>query len=403
MRLGFKPINTVFTLSLIFISFSFASATAVDSVGVERTGDKSFILHEVEPKETLFGISRRYQTPVGDIINSNASLKEGLKIGQTIKVPFIPKDEIPVGAELHKVVPGETLFSISKAYNVSVEELKNWNELKGNDLSIGQALIIKGVAEPEEVLEPVAKPSSQETQEVEAPKPSIATTTAVIEKDAPTKKEIKAEAKAQEEVKNEAEDSPRPEATRPSSEAMTEATEENPMVPGDWVSHTVTSGETLFSIANQYNARVEDLITWNALSSNNLKDGQVLKIGRGPAEESKVPVYGTPKVVSSVDEMNMELENTASSGGFKNIKENGQAELIEGTGGHKKYLVLHRTAPVGTIMRIKNEENDVTIFARVVGVLPETGDNGKLIIKLSQAAFDQLKAVNGRFPVEVMY
>jgi rare lipoprotein A (peptidoglycan hydrolase) len=69
----------------------------------------------------------------------------------------------------------------------------------------------------------------------------------------------------------------------------------------------------------------------------------------------------------------------------------------------KKYLVLHRTAPVGTIMRIKNEENDITIFARVVGTLPETGDHSKLVIKLSQAAFDQLKAVNSRFPVEILY
>ena len=38
-----------------------------------------------------------------------------------------------------------------------------------------------------------------------------------------------------------------------------------------------------------------------------------------------------------------------------------------------------------------------------VSALPETGDNSKLVIKLSQAAFDQLKAVNQRFPVEVLY
>ena len=145
------------------------------------------------------------------------------------------------------------------------------------------------------------------------------------------------------------------------------------------------------------------MITWNALTSNNLKEGQLLKVGRGKPEESKVPVIGTPRVVSDVSEMVIEPTAENTSGGFKNLLESGQAELIEGTGGHKKYLVLHRTAPVGTIMRVKNEENDVTIFARVVGTLPETGDNSKLVIKLSQAAFDQLKAVNGRFPVEIMY
>lgn len=95
--------------------------------------------------------------------------------------------------------------------------------------------------------------------------------------------------------------------------------------------------------------------------------------------------------------------NVSTSTAFKNVSESGQAEVIEGTGNHKKFLVLHRSAPVGTIMRIRNEENDVTIFARVVGVLPETGDNNKLLIKLSKAAFDQLKAVNSRFRVEVSY
>jgi rare lipoprotein A (peptidoglycan hydrolase) len=58
---------------------------------------------------------------------------------------------------------------------------------------------------------------------------------------------------------------------------------------------------------------------------------------------------------------------------------------------------------VGSVIRVKNEENNLTIFARVVGVLPETGDNSKILIKLSQAAFEQLKGVNARFPVEVLY
>ncbi|MEP0712486.1 LysM peptidoglycan-binding domain-containing protein [Algoriphagus sp.] len=371
---------------LVFVlssSYSVASEfTAIDSVGVQRIGDQSYILHEVDPKETLFGISRRYKSPVSDIVEANPVLKEGLKIGQTIKVPFISMAELPAGSVLHNVVAGETLFSISKKYGVSVESVMQQNGLKGNDLSVGQSLII----EP-------AVPIAVEKEPVVA-----VVTTAEVKKAEPQPKEKPAK-KAEEapKVKAKPESAPKPAA----AEAKVETSK--PMVPGDWRSHTVQSGETLFSIASQYSARVEDLITWNALTSNNLQQGQVLKVGRGPIQESTVPVIGTPKVASSVDEMMVEPADASASGGFKNIKETGQAELIEGTGSHKKYLVLHRTAPVGTIMRVKNEENDVTIFARVVGTLPETGDNSKLVIKLSQAAFDQLKAVNGRFPVEVMY
>ena len=378
-----------FLLSILCFSSSFSPAfgsSELDSLGVERVGDKSYILHLVDPKETLFGISRRYGAPVNEIVSANDALKQGLKIGQTIKVPFIPKADVPNGSVLHKVTPGETLFSISKNYGVTLDQVKLSNGLKGNDLSVGQSLIIERGG--------LATTASQTVSPVQAqPKPVVQNTPAKQVTAASTVK-VETPVPKQKEVAVVRSEQPKSTPTQASTSA--------PMVPGEFRTHQVKVGETLFSISSQYGAKVEDLITWNALTSNNLREGQNLKVGRGPAEASKVPIVGTPRVVANVEEMNVEpsAENT---GGYKNIKETGQAERIEGTGGHKKYLVLHRNAPVGTIMRIKNEENDVTIFARVVGTLPETGDNGKLVIKLSQAAFDQLKAVNQRFPVEIMY
>ena len=139
-----------------------------------------------------------------------------------------------------------------------------------------------------------------------------------------------------------------------------------------------------------------------------MKIGQSLKVSRIQASvatsESKLESQTESAVPVEIQE-NVEIENPVinTSGGFSNTKENGLAELIPGTEANKKYLVLHRTAPVGSVVRVKNEENDRTIFARVVGVLPETGDNSKVLIKLSQAAYQQLKAVNARFPVEILY
>ena len=43
----------------------------------------------------------------------------------------------------HEVVKGDTLYSLSKKYNTTVEELKNLNQLTSNDLKIGQILVIK--------------------------------------------------------------------------------------------------------------------------------------------------------------------------------------------------------------------------------------------------------------------
>ncbi|MGM0945563.1 MAG: LysM peptidoglycan-binding domain-containing protein [Bacteroidota bacterium] len=385
--------STLFSL-LLLSSFGFASENELmlrDSVGIERVGNKSFIIHAVEAKETLFAISRRYQTPVGEIVEANESLKSGLKIGQQIRVPYVSKSQVPSGANLHKVAAGETLFAISKKYNVSVSEIMEWNQLRGNDLSVGQALIIEKATSSPEPSQPAKEVLAETTKE--EPK-KIAEASKPLEANKEEVAKIKEE-KSKGETKTE---NSKSEKTISSLAGSTS----KPITPGDWISHEVQSGETLFSLSNRYNAKVEDLINWNALSSNNLRVGQVIKVGRAQAGPSDVPLVGEAKVVSNAEEMNA-VPDGANSGGFKNIKETGQAELIEGTGSHKKYLVLHRTAPVGTIMRVKNEENDVAIFARVVGVLPETGDNSKLVIKLSQAAFDQLKAVNGRFPVEVMY
>lgn len=387
-----KLTSALFLIFLLSASLSEAALLIPgDSIGVERVGDKTYILHKVSPQETLFAISRRYQVPVGEIQNSNEVLKQGLKIGQTIRVPYIAKSDISEGATLHKVATGETLFSISKKYNVTVDSLKQWNKLLGNDLSVGQALVVKETS-PQPFVTSPAPTIASTTTVTPTPKPEKVVTQPKPETKAVEKKPEPAEAK-----KNLPE--PSPVTTTPKETVNTSA----PIAPGEWISHTVKSGETLFSLSTQYESSVEDLIKWNGLTSNNLRSGQIIKVGRAPEKAVTVPVIGSPKIASSTAEMPEEATPENTSGGFKNIKETGQAELIEGTGGHKKYLVLHREAPVGSIMRVKNEENDITIFARVVGKLPETGDNSKLVIKLSQAAFDQLRAVNQRFPVEVLY
>jgi len=379
---------------LTFSAGAFASEyTLMDSVGIERVGGKTFIIHQVSEKETLFGIARRYEAPMNDIIGNNPTLSEGLRPGQRIRIPYTEKAALPAGAKTHKVSPGETLFSIAKIYQVSVQDVMAWNDLKGNDLSVGQSLIIKGGAS--------AAVSENKPAAATAPKPATAP--------AETKKA------------EEARPATKPAATSPAPAATrnTEAVSSPPS--GEWITHKVEQGQTLFAIAKQYDAKVDDLINWNGLTSTNLAPGQSLKVGRrgqatassspAPSEQRSTPAQAPtserPATTTNdrpvVETRTSQPNASSTSTEPKNIKETGQAEVIEGTGNHKKYLVLHRTAPVGTIMRIRNEENDVTIFARVVGKLPETGDNNRLVIKVSKAAFDQLRAVNNRFPVEISY
>ncbi|MCF1753299.1 LysM peptidoglycan-binding domain-containing protein [Mariniradius sediminis] len=380
---------------LLSLAVNAADYSSLDSVGVEKVGDKFFIIHQVDEKETLFGISRRYQVSVNEVVQTNPILSEGLKIGQRIRIPYTPKATTPTpapatpkpaqpatttpsaGSVIHTVAQGETMFSISKRYNVAVGDIISWNKLSGSDLAVGQKLEIRTNAASAKASATV--PAAATTQ----PKPSQP-----LENRPST---------------------PAPQNQNIEKPAAPTQVANNAQLPGDWITHTVAQGETLFSISQKYNSSVDDIRSWNGLGSNSISVGQKLKVGR--EANSNVPVVtATVPVIVNNEKSSATLSSSSServdpnaSTAYKNIKETGLAEVIEGTANNKKYLVLHRDAPVGTIMRVRNEENDITIFARVVGKLPDTGDNNKLVIKLSKAAYDQLRAVNPRFPVEISY
>ncbi len=77
------------------------------------------------------------QLPENAVIKKGTkiNLRPGLPVGQTINVDVNEK-------KYHEVLPKEGLYSISKKYNVSVQQLKEWNGLQSDELSIGQQLII---------------------------------------------------------------------------------------------------------------------------------------------------------------------------------------------------------------------------------------------------------------------
>jgi LysM repeat protein len=103
-----------------------------------------FVIHQVGEKETLYGLSRRYGVTVARVLEFNPTADGGLEVGQILKIPYTPRTRVQTAAgTIHKVQPKETLYAISKMYDVSVDEIKAWNNLKENALSTGQELLIK--------------------------------------------------------------------------------------------------------------------------------------------------------------------------------------------------------------------------------------------------------------------
>lgn len=332
---------------LTLISWT-SSGAPLDSLRMETINGKQFIIHQIDEKETLYSISRRYNVPITAILEVNPTADGGLATGQLLKVPYVFKGNKaqaqPGGDRIHKVAPKETLFSISKLYDVSVDDIKAWNNLKDNSLSTGQSLIIK-------------KKSTVST-----------------------------------------------EATRlPETKSLTGV-------------HTVAPKESMYSIARLYGITVQQLKEWNGIDGSELKIGQTLfiaqpmynktetKTDQNKVTEIKEPVESAKQEIKPV-QTQKETTITISEKviGSDEVKEGGLAELIEGSEGNRKYLALHRTAKVGTILKVRNELNNREVFVRVAGPLPNTGVNTNVVIKISKSAYDRLGAIDQRFRVEVTY
>lgn len=110
-----------------------------------ETATETIIVHVVKPKETFFAISRIYNVDIDDILEWNKlSIQDGLEVNQEIKL-LVPKAKAAqIGLEeiIHQVKVGETLWSISKLYDVTIEDIKAWNNKENNDLSPGDQLKI---------------------------------------------------------------------------------------------------------------------------------------------------------------------------------------------------------------------------------------------------------------------
>jgi membrane-bound lytic murein transglycosylase D len=104
--------------------------------------------HTVGAGETMFSISKKYGITVKELQQLNGISDYAISAGETLIVGKSGDKEIAgasksTGTEYHKVQAGETLFSISRKYDVSVSDLRKWNNLSGNDIKIGERIIVR--------------------------------------------------------------------------------------------------------------------------------------------------------------------------------------------------------------------------------------------------------------------
>ncbi|MFM7328654.1 MAG: LysM peptidoglycan-binding domain-containing protein [Bacteroidota bacterium] len=228
-------------MNTLLLILTLGTSLPADSLRTEIIEGKTYIIHRVEKKETLFSISKRYGVAMALVVDANKGSDSGIEAGEELRVPYAgaartrTKDGI-----IHTVGERQTLYSIAKQYGVTVDDLKAWNKINEQDFKPGVKLVIRDKPKPEVTPGPVTP----------------------VETVAPLPK------------------------------------------PAGGDVHTVAEKETLFAISRKYKVAVNDLIKWNNLKSNDLKSGQKIFVSDpGSAAITNAPVQSA-KSASPVSDPN---------------------------------------------------------------------------------------------------
>ena len=212
-----KPINRLF-LFLLFISASYAISYAQEN--------QSFFLHTIEKGQSLYSISKMYNVTTSDIIRLNPGCDEKIYAGQTIKIP--KGKDTQKGETFHTIQAGETLYKLTTMYNVSAKAICEANPgLSAENFRIGQVILIPLEKEP------------TNTVQTSVTQPAI----------------------------------------------------QGPVVARCKEMHKVKRKETIFSVSREYEISEQELINANPELKKGMKKGQLLCI----PYPSATPVQPTPK------------------------------------------------------------------------------------------------------------
>ena len=269
----------------------------------------------------------------------------------------------------HRVTAGETLTALTRRYHVTLDQLTGANPQIKNGLGVGQIVY-------------VPRPAAGKAPATAAPDKTTAAAAPVT-------------------------------------------------VPARY---TVAKGETLFGIARKFQLTPDELIRLNKLpAGGTVRVGQQLILSGTaeapaavaaaapkaapvrPVEVEAVPVPATPGKAPAPDKPAQVATVTPDREDDKEDRTPSRASEVlarvveAGLGAPieksmtDKYLALHKTAPVGTIMQVKNQMTGQSVYVRVIGKLPETGENNNILVRVSPRALQKLGTADARFRVETSY
>jgi LysM repeat protein len=119
------------------------------STNIQVVNGKRFYIHKIEKKQSLYSISKLYNVPLDTLYKLNPELRNGAKAEQEIRIPFeTPGSTAQQQATdtnkylTHKVGKGETIYSISRKYQITEQQLAAYNHALAQGIKVGLVLIV---------------------------------------------------------------------------------------------------------------------------------------------------------------------------------------------------------------------------------------------------------------------
>lgn len=248
-----KELKSFFLLIIIILALPAYSQEPVEverSEVIQEIKRQKYYIHEVEKGQTLYSISKVYNVTIKELIFENPEAENSLAIGQQLKIPVVSRDEKVVESLgnkdydffYHVAAKGETFSDIGEIYDIQAENIRLVNQDLVEPLRAGQYVKV-----------PVSFYSNVRIFKNEDKENEI-----------PDKQE-----------------------TKQSPE-------------GNHINHIVKKQETLYRISKMYNVTIDDIVAINPGLTPNIKIGQIIKIPRksdSPVKEEQIitpsglPIY----------------------------------------------------------------------------------------------------------------
>lgn len=215
--------------------------------------------YTVQSGDSLWSIAKKFNTTVDELKYLNNLTSNLLSIGQKLK---ISDSNDATSNNYYTVKKGDTLYSIANMYGLTVNELKKLNNLTSDNLSIGQSLIIEKLPSPSTDVNTYVVKSGDTLYSIA--KKYNTTVSNLMTLNNLTSSNLSL------------------------NQVLKVPTEDDASASNEYI---VKSGDTLYSIANKYGLTVDELKNLNNLTSNVLSIGQKLKVNKTSSTTPTANVY----------------------------------------------------------------------------------------------------------------